>query len=158
MFFVIELNKYNNKNMKENNQKQLRELFNVLPEELKDAIFSEKTADVIFNICKKHQVKGDKRSKIAKLVGDSLMGLLSPDKLEGVIKAEINVEQAEAEKIALEINRFILYPVKEALHSLYEIEFTPRGKIIKSKIEKSKIVEKEAKDTSNKDTYRESIN
>jgi len=133
MFFVIELNKYNNKNMKENNQKQLRELFNVLPKELKDAIFSEKTADVIFNICKKYQVKGDKRSKIAKLVGDSLMGLLSPDKLEGVIKTEINVEQVEAEKIALEINRFILYPVKEALHSLYKIEFTPRGKIIKSK-------------------------
>jgi len=143
--------------MKENNQEQLRGLFNVLPEELKDAIFSEETADAIFNICKKYQIEGDKKSKIAKLVGNSLMGLLSPDKLEETIKTEIKIDYARAKKIALEINRFILYPVKEALGSLYETEFTPRGKIIKSKIDKSKIIEKEQKNTLKKDTYRESI-
>ena len=68
--------------MKEDNQKQLWGLFNVLPEELKDAIFSEETANAIFNICKEHQIESNKKSKIAKLVGDSLMGLLPPDKLQ----------------------------------------------------------------------------
>lgn len=143
--------------MTEYNQKQLWGLFNVLPDKLKDAIFSEETANAISDICKKHQIEDDKKSKIAKFVGDSLMGLLPPDKLQESIEVETGIERAEAEKIALEINRFILYPVKEALGSLYEIEFAPGGKIIKSKIDESKIIEKESKKASTKDTYRESV-
>jgi len=143
--------------MTEYNQKQLWGLFNVLPNKLKDAIFSEETANAIFDICEKHQIEDNQKSKIAKLVGDSLMGLLPPDKLHKSIEAEIGIEQAESEKIALEINRFILYPIKEALNSLYKIEFAPGGKIIKPKIDKSKVVEKKSKKTSIKDTYRESV-
>lgn len=144
--------------MTEYNQEQLWGLFNVLPKKLKDAIFSEETADVISNICKEHKIEDTQKSKIAELVGDSLMGLLPPNKLHEYIKTETGIEQAEAEKVALAINRFILYPVKEALGSLYEIEFAPGGKIIKSKIDKSKVVEKKSKKASAKDTYRESIN
>ena len=144
--------------MTEYNQKQLWGLFNVLPEKLKDAIFSEETANAIFDICEKHQIEDNQKSKIAKLVGDSLMGLLPPDKLQESIKTETWIEQTEAEKIALEINRFILYPVKEALNSLYAIEFAPGGKIIKPKIDKSKVIKEEPKNASKKDTYRESIN
>jgi len=143
--------------MTEYNQKQLWGLFNVLPEKLKDAIFSEETANAIFSICEEHKIEDDKRSKIAKLVGDSLMGLLPPDRLQESIKTETWVDQAEAEKIALEINRFILYPVKEALSSLYSVEFAPGGKIIQPKIDKSKVVEKKPKNASGKDTYRELV-
>lgn len=143
--------------MAEYNQKQLWGLFNVLPDKLKDAIFSEETANAISDICQKHQIEDNQKSEIAKLVGDSLMGLLPPDKLHESIQAQIGIEQAEAEKIALEINRFILYPAKEALSSLYKIEFAPGGKIIKSKIDESKVIEKEPKNASKKDTYRESV-
>ena len=144
--------------MTEYNKKQLWGLFNVLPDKLKDAIFSEETAKAIANICATHKITDDKKSEIAKLVGDSLMGLLPPDKLQTAIETEIKIEQSEAEKIALEINRFILYPVKEALGSLYKIEFAPGGKIVKPKIDKSKVIKNKTKKTSPKDTYRESVN
>jgi len=144
--------------MTEYNKKQLWGLFNVLPDKLKDAIFSEETAKAIASICATHKITDDKKSEIAKLVGDSLMGLLPPDKLQTVIEEEIKIEQSEAEKIALEINRFILYPVKEALGSLYKIEFAPGGKIVKPKIDKSKVIKNKTKKTSPKDTYRESVN
>jgi hypothetical protein len=145
------------KNMTEYNKKQLWGLFNVLPDKLKDAIFSEETAKAIANICATHKITDDKKSKIAKLAGDSLMGLLPPDKLQTAIETEIKIEQSEAEKIALEINRFILYPVKEALSPLYKVEFAPGGKIIKSKIDKNKVVVNKTKKTSQKDTYREFV-
>jgi len=139
------------------NQKQLRGLFKVLPEELKEAIFSEETAEKISTICEKYKIEGERKSEIAKLVGNSLMGLLSPDKLQNSLEQEINIESLIAEKISLEINRFILYPLKEVLGSLYETELAPSGKIIKSEIDKSKVVEEEPKNTSEKDTYRELI-
>jgi hypothetical protein len=91
-------------------------------------------------------------------IRSGIMGLLAPDKLQTVIEKEIKIEQSEAEKIALEINRFILYPVKEALGSLYKIEFAPGGKIVKPKIDKSKVIKNKTKKTSPKDTYRESVN
>jgi len=143
--------------MTEYNQEQLWGLFNVLPKKLKDAIFSEETANAISNICKEHHIEDNQKSKIAKLAGDSLMGLLPPDRLQESIRTETWVEQAEAEKIALEINRFILYPVKEALSSLYSVEFAPGGKIIEPKIDKSKVIKEEPKNASKKDTYRELV-
>ena len=143
--------------MVEYNQKQLRGLFKVLPEELKEAILSEETAEKISTICEKYKIEGEKKSEIAKLVGNSLMGLLSPDKLQNSLEQEINIESLTAEKVSLEINRFILYPLKNALSSLYETELAPSGEIIKSKIDKSKMIKEEAENTSEKDIYREPI-
>ena len=142
--------------MIEYNQKQLRELFEVLPEKLKEAILSEETAEKISDICEKYKIE-EKRSKIAKLVGNSLMGLLSPDKLQNFLEKEINIEPLIAKKVSLEINRFIFYPVKKALGSLYETELSPSGKIIRSKINKSERIKEKPKNLSEKDTYRESI-
>jgi hypothetical protein len=48
-----------------------------LPGKLKDAIFSEKTAESIFNICARYEIEdGERISKVAKFVGRGLMGLL----------------------------------------------------------------------------------
>ncbi|GAI36060.1 unnamed protein product, partial [marine sediment metagenome] len=38
-------------------EKQLWDLFNKLPDDLKDAIFSEDTADSILSICQRYKIK-----------------------------------------------------------------------------------------------------
>ena len=140
-------------------EKQLWDLFNKLPDDLKDAIFSEDTADSILSICQRYKVEDKKISKIAELAGNSLMGLLPPDQLQYSLEEEVTLDPKTAKKISQEINRFIFYPVKETLSSFYEIEFVPGGKIMKLTPEKKekKKIESAKEKSSTKDIYREPI-
>lgn len=141
------------------NEEQLWDLFDKLPDDLKDAIFSEDTADSIFSICQRYKVKDKKISKVAELAGNSLMGLLPPDELQASLEEEAALDPETAKKVSQEINRFIFYPVKETLSSFYEIEFAPGGKIIKLTPEKKgkKRIESAKEKPSTKDIYREPI-
>jgi len=144
--------------MLKHNQKELWELFEILPNALKEVIFSEKTAEKISDICKKYEIKEEKKIVIAKLIGNSLMGLLSPDKLKDSLNQEINIESLKIEEISSEINKFILYPVKEELSSLYKVDISPSGEIIEPKKNKErKIVKEYPQNKFKKDSYREII-
>lgn len=141
------------------NEEQLWKLFSKLPDELKDTVLSEDTANNISGICQRYEIKDEKISKIAELVGNSLMGLLPPDELQSSLEKEVDLDPEIAKKVSQEINRFIFYPVKESLLSFYKIEFTPGGKIIKLSPEEKekKRVESAGKKPSAKDVYRELI-
>ena len=140
-------------------EKQLWDLFNKLPDDLKDAIFSEDTADSILSICQRYKIEDKKISKVAELAGNSLMGLLPPDQLQGSLEKDLALDFKIAKKISQEINRFVLYPVKESLSSFYEIELAPGGKIMKLTPEKKekKKIEPAKEEPSTKDIYREPI-
>jgi len=140
-------------------EKQLWDLFSKLPGDLKDAIFSEDTADSILSICQRYGVEDEKISKISELVGNSLMGLLPPDGLQASLEKEADLDPETAKKVSQEINRFIFYPVKETLSSFYEIEFVPGGKIIELTPErkKKKKIDLVGKKPSTEDVYREPI-
>lgn len=140
-------------------EKQLWDLFNKLPDDLKDAIFSEDTADSILSICQRYKIEDKKISKVAELAGNSLMGLLPPDELQYSLEEEVALDSKTAKKISQEINRFIFYPVRETLSSFYEIEFAPGGKIMKLSPEEKekKKIESAKEKSSTKDIYREPI-
>lgn len=108
---------------------QLWPLYEKLPKDLQEAIFSEKTADAIYDICGRNNVK-EQMSEIARYTGYVLLGLLPPDELEKTLKEEVGLEEKTAKQTNLEITRFILFPVKESLEALYkiEIERIPRPK------------------------------
>ncbi|KPJ57556.1 hypothetical protein AMJ49_00325 [Parcubacteria bacterium DG_74_2] len=106
---------------------QTWKLYEKLPPELKEAIFSESTAEDIWNICTGNEVAGDKISEIARYTGWVLLGLLPPDELQVTLEKELNLESEIAKKIAREINRYIFFPVKASLEELYKIEITPAG-------------------------------
>ncbi|MCK5044245.1 hypothetical protein KAR26_00760 [Candidatus Parcubacteria bacterium] len=107
-----------------------------LSKELKEVIFSEKTADAVYNICTDNGIKTDRISKIAQVIEDVLTGLLPPDKFQETIE-KTGIEAETAEKIALKIKQTVFSPVEKSLASLYKTE-TPSSPPIK-------------------DTYRESI-
>jgi len=117
--------------MPQYSQEQLRKLFVKLPDELKDAILSEDTADTIREICQRNEIKERDIPRLARLVGDALMGLLPPEDFQGALESDLNIERDKAEKASREVNRFILFPVKDSLKEFYkEISFAPGGRII----------------------------
>lgn len=130
---------------KEYTREQLWKLFEKLPEELKEAIFSEETANNIWNICERNTIK--EVSKVAKLVGDVLLGLLPPGDFQESLEKELKLEKEVAKKLSFETNRYIFRSVKETLRSLYEEE----------KPKKEEVPEKEEKKPKKKDIYREPI-
>lgn len=100
-------------------QEQLWKLYEKLPQELQEAVFSVETADNIWNVCEKNNV--NEVSKVAKFVGYVLLGVLPIEEFQKTLE-ELGIEKEAAKKISQEINRFIFYPIKSALEQLYKIE------------------------------------
>ncbi len=106
---------------------QFWELYEKLPQELKDALFAEETGNNIYDICKRYGVL-ENLEEIVEYVGQVLVGVTPPDEFQEVLEKELRIEKEVAKKVAQEINRFIFYPVKPALEELYKIEIAPPAK------------------------------
>ncbi|MBI2644355.1 MAG: hypothetical protein HYW95_02530 [Candidatus Wildermuthbacteria bacterium] len=101
---------------KQYTQDELWKLFDTLPEELKQAVFSPENADHIFNICDRYNI--EQMPKIAYYAGLVLMGIIPAADFESILKKEIGLEEEKAQTVAREVNRFIFYPAKPAIEQL----------------------------------------
>ena len=110
---------------KKYSKEEIWKLYEKLPEELKEAVFSETTAESIWEICERNGIEDDRISEIARFAGRVLMGILPPDELQETLEKELELDKERAKKISQEINRFIFYPVKSTLGELYKIEIAP---------------------------------
>ena len=139
-------------------KEQFWKLYEKLPKELQEAIFSEETANNIYDICLKNKIKEEKVSEIARYTGRVLLGILPPDEFQKTLEKEVGLTKNEASGVAREINRFVFYPVKKSLAGLYKIGATPikpSTNLTSVKTSKtSSAVEKEPEKT---DIYREPI-
>lgn len=104
------------------------------------------TADNIWNICERNGV--NEVSKAAKIVGQILIGTLSPNELQETLTEELPADQETARKVTQEVGRYIFLPVKSSLQKIYSagassLPETPIEEVIKK--------------PSGPDTYRETI-
>lgn len=136
---------------KEYTQEQLWKLYEKLPGELKEAIFSVGTADGIYDICERNGV--EEISEVAKYTGWVLFGVLSPDEFQKTLEKEIELKKDKAKKVAREINRFIFYPVKTSLEEIYKTPLTPPP----AGIEVAPPPEEKPKAPPRDDVYREPV-
>jgi hypothetical protein len=143
--------------MPEYPQEQLQELYNNLPEELQMAMFSEQNAQNIREICEKNGVADeDIIFDIAKNVGYVLLGLLPPEEFPVILEEELKIQKLPAGNIAKGISRFIFYPVRRLLETLYDTKLTfekPQA----ADDETSPVSLREKEELKGKDTYREPI-
>lgn len=102
---------------KEYSTEEVWKLYDKLPQELQEAIFSVETAKNMGEICKRNEIE-DKVSEIAKRVGYVLLGLLPPEDFREYLEQELGKETAKS--VSHEINRFIFFPVKQSLAELYK--------------------------------------
>ena len=136
-------------------QEELRKLYKNLPQDLKETIVSEDTAETIQTICQRNRIGNSDIPRFAKLVGDVLMGLLPPSDFERSLRVELGLDVANAKNVYRETTRFIFYPVKESLSSFYKIGLAPGGRVIEPATKERKAGRK--KKTSVSDAYREPI-
>lgn len=118
-------------------------LYKGLHPKIQNMLFDEEVGLTLTKVCKRHMVEG-KYQEIMDLIVDVLIGLLPPQDIEKILVRDLDVPMAKAKEIALEINRFIFFPIKEEIVDLYGI--------------KSKEVLKDEKiSTEIYDTYREGL-
>ena len=103
------------------------QLYQKLPQELKDALFAEETGNNISDICKRNEIE-EKLDQIVEYVGQVLVGILPPDGFQETLEKEVKLKKEVAKKVSQEINRFIFYPVKSSLEEFYKIEIVPPAK------------------------------
>ena len=113
---------------REYTKEQLWKLYEKLPKELQEAVFSEETANNIDDICTRNGIEDNRISEIARYTGRVLMGVLPPEDFQETLEKELKLEKDLAKKVSQEINRFIFYPVKASLEELYKIEIAPPAK------------------------------
>jgi len=145
-------------------QDELGKLFDSLPIELKDAIMSEENADRIRQICERYGIEENSIPKIAKMVGRILLGVLPPKELPLRLNEELLMPTDKSNNVSREVNRFILFPVKDILAKIYEgLQFAPGGRLIEKKSagqtaeEQGKAGKTEAEAETLEDTYREPV-
>jgi len=142
--------------MQEYPKDQIWKIYEKLPEELKDAIFSEETTENIANVCEANGIKDERQiSLIGRFTGHVLLGLIHPDEFQNVLEKEVGLERDTIKKVSYGIYRFVFFPVKESLATLYQMEIKPPGFSETPLGEKSAEVVSQPKKSSKKDVYRE---
>jgi hypothetical protein len=152
-------------------KEKLKEIYELLPENLKKAIFSNETADDIYDVCVKNGIE-KKDSEIAKYAGYVMLGLLSPNEFEKTLKEKLGLESNIAKEISRAITRLVFLPIKSSLEELYKIkiEVPPEStekpvaaeKASEDEIKEEAVVEEAAKERPirrklGQDVYREPI-
>ncbi|MBD3208706.1 MAG: hypothetical protein GF370_04620 [Candidatus Nealsonbacteria bacterium] len=139
-------------------REQFWKMYNRLPQELKEAIFSENLTNNVYDICERNKI--EEVPELTKYAQYVLLGGLPPDEFQKTIKEEMGLEKETAEKTAKEVYRFILHPVKNSLEALYEIEIaTPATSTREEPQSQAEKVKEKPKDhhPPKKDPYRETL-
>ena len=95
-------------------------IYELLPEQLKEAIFSVQTADNIATACQVAGVTDSRESLVGKLTGRVLLGLISPEQFENELVTQAELSAQQAAQVAHQLQRLVFAPVKEQMAALYE--------------------------------------
>lgn len=134
---------------------ELWKIYAKLPQELQEAIFSEETADAIFNSCERNNVKNV--SVVARYAGLVLMGLILPQEFPETLRKEAKLSKTLADAVARDINRLVFYPVKPALEQLHRMEIEVSAKIVTPKPSEQSEEQEPEEGPSGDDKYREQL-
>lgn len=142
--------------LKKYTSEQFWKLYEKLPQELKDALFSDETGNNIYEVCQRNEIE-ENLEDIVDLVSQVLTGVLAPDDFQGILEKELKLEKEIAKKASQEINRFIFYPVRTELEKLYQTKITPTTEGVAPVLSPVEIKEIKSTGPKKDDTYRESV-
>lgn len=114
-------------------KEELKKIYSTLPEDLKNAMFSVETSDIIQSISKKHNLHIDQMGELAAETGLVLLGLTRPENYIKNLGNRLNIDLKQAREIAMEVNIEIFSKVKESLKKIHgigqTIQETPKEEI-----------------------------
>jgi len=102
-------------------QEKLLKIYDKLPQEIKEALFSYENALVNFYLAKKFNLSKKKLSQLAGLVGLVLMGVLKKEEMPHHLAYELEINPETAFKIYRILNRKIFFSLREAIKKAREV-------------------------------------
>lgn len=102
-------------------QKQLKQVFPTLPDEIKTLLLSSDFNDRINGLAVKYGLTEAESGVVIRIVVRLLSGIMAPVEFVGAIIDNIEIERTQATQLAQEINRDIFNPVKDALKQLHNV-------------------------------------
>lgn len=101
------------------NFKQTNSRYKILPQKLKEAIFSEQIDATIIRICQAYHFSDDKLSIVMQNIGEILFGFESYKNLASDLQTDLNVDNRLATAIASDIVSKVLSPYRKELETAY---------------------------------------
>ena len=101
-------------------KEKLQEIYEILPEDLKQALFSQDIADTINDIGIENNLTEKQIYKLIEYVGYVFLGLLSPNDFEKKIKEKLFIAEESARQINWQIVGAVFIPLKNSLELIYE--------------------------------------
>lgn len=108
--------------MKEYTQKELLDIYEKLPQEVRDAIFSVDSATTIQNVARNYKLTVDKMGELADETGLVMLGITHPRDYISNLSSRLEVDKETAKKIAEEINTQIFSKIRESLKGIHNIQ------------------------------------
>jgi hypothetical protein len=90
-----------------------------LPEDVKEAMFSVDTVEILREIGEKHKLMIDKVGELANETGLVMLGLTHPNQFINNLAERLEVEHDIAKEIAEEINSKVFFPIRENLKKIH---------------------------------------
>lgn len=101
-------------------KEQLNEIFDKLPEDLKDAIFSIDSATAMEEIGAKYHLHIDQIGNLGSETGYVLLGVELPESLIGKISQKLGLSMETSAQIASELNTKVFSKVRDSLRRIHE--------------------------------------
>src|SRR3989338_6990227 len=100
---------------------QIAQMYDNLPEDLKDSIFSVDTTSVINEIGRKYGLAIDKIGDLANETGMVMLGVTHPNEFIGNLTERLEVDKEKARAIAQEINEQVFKKVLDSLRKIHNM-------------------------------------
>lgn len=97
-------------------------VYQKLPEDLKEAVFSEKNNEVVNNICINYGLDEEQASLVAKYTGRVLMGLLSLKDFSVTLELELNIDEKTANNMNKDLYLSVFKHYMVSLDKLNDIK------------------------------------
>lgn len=108
----------------ERTKEQLKEIYRVLPEDIKEAMFAVDTSEAIQNVCKAFGLHIDQMGELADEVGRVMLGLTSPKDFIGNIEKRLNISEVKAKQITRDVNENIFVKIRDSLKKIHKEKYS----------------------------------
>ena len=130
-------------------REQLDTMFYELPDDVKEAMTSVDTVQVLNKIKEKYKLHIDQIGQLSAEIALVMIGASSPQRFISKMESSMNISEETAKSIASEVNEKIFQVVRNTLKNIQEEEISEE-----TKKESGEVVPQKPKVT---DPYRESI-
>lgn len=102
-------------------REQLNEKIKNLPEDVKNAIFSINSAEIIKNVGEKHGLHIDKIGDLGAETGYVMYGITPPKDFVTSLAKKLSLPEDKARAIAQDVNEQIFRPIRESLQKIHGV-------------------------------------